>query len=184
MSSILDVDNNLFFAVLLYHNKNNVPWWRHQMQTFSALLTSCTGNSPVNSPRKGQWRVGLMFYLICAGTNSWVNNRDAGDLRHPRSHYEDIVMHKHCTAGSSMNFNRRWKHYQIDGHITWLNYLSSPKTWAPSQYKDGLSQSGISSIKIRRPWERFIFIVRITVLVGRHLHIETTHRLPCIYFHE
>ena len=24
-----------------------VPWWRHQMETFSALLAICTGNSPV-----------------------------------------------------------------------------------------------------------------------------------------
>ena len=25
----------------------NVPWWRHQMETFSALLAICAGNSPV-----------------------------------------------------------------------------------------------------------------------------------------
>ena len=31
--------------------------WRHQMETFSALLAICAGNSPVpvNSPHKGQW---------------------------------------------------------------------------------------------------------------------------------
>ena len=23
------------------------PWWRHQMETFSALLAICAGNSPV-----------------------------------------------------------------------------------------------------------------------------------------
>ena len=27
--------------------KNLVPWWRHQMETFSALLALCVGNSPV-----------------------------------------------------------------------------------------------------------------------------------------
>ena len=26
---------------------NMAPWWRHQMETFSALLASCAGNSPV-----------------------------------------------------------------------------------------------------------------------------------------
>ena len=36
--------------------------------------------SPVKSSHKGQWRGALMFSLICAWTNSWVNNRDAGDL--------------------------------------------------------------------------------------------------------
>ena len=26
---------------------DGVPWWRHQMETFSALLAICVGNSPV-----------------------------------------------------------------------------------------------------------------------------------------
>ena len=34
---------------------------------------------PVNSPHKGQWHGALMFSLICAWINSWVNNREAGD---------------------------------------------------------------------------------------------------------
>ena len=40
-----------------------IPWWRHQMETFSASLTLCEGNSPspVNFPHKGQWRGALMF---------------------------------------------------------------------------------------------------------------------------
>ena len=29
-------------------------WWRHQMETFSALLALCAGNSPVDSPHKGK----------------------------------------------------------------------------------------------------------------------------------
>ena len=55
---------------------------RHQIESFCALLTLCAGNhrSPVNSPHKGQWRGALMFSLICAWTNGWVNNRNAGDL--------------------------------------------------------------------------------------------------------
>ena len=36
--------------------------------------------SPVNSPHKGQWRGALMFTLICARINGWVNNREAGDF--------------------------------------------------------------------------------------------------------
>ena len=28
--------------------------------------------SPVDSPHKGQWRGALMFFLICAWTNSWA----------------------------------------------------------------------------------------------------------------
>ena len=48
--------------------------------------------SPVNSPHKGQWRGALMFSLICAWINGWVNNREAGDLRRQRAHYDVIIM--------------------------------------------------------------------------------------------
>ena len=48
--------------------------------------------SPVNSPHKGQWCGVLMFSLICAWVNGWVNNREAGDLRSHRAHYEVTVM--------------------------------------------------------------------------------------------
>ena len=48
--------------------------------------------SPVNSPHKGQWRGALMFYLICALMNGWVNIREAGDLRRHHAHYDVIVM--------------------------------------------------------------------------------------------
>ena len=48
--------------------------------------------SPVNFPHKGQWRGALMFSLICVLINDWVNNREAGDLRRYRAHYDVIVM--------------------------------------------------------------------------------------------
>ena len=48
--------------------------------------------SPVKSPHKGQWRGALMFTLICARINSWVNNREAGDLRRYPGHYDVTVM--------------------------------------------------------------------------------------------
>ena len=50
------------------------------------------GNSPVNSPHKGQRRRALMIYLICAWINNWVNNREADDLRCHRAHYDITVM--------------------------------------------------------------------------------------------
>ena len=69
-------------------------WWRHQMETFAALLAICVGNSPVTGefPHKGQWRGALMFSLICAWINSWVNNREAGDFGRHRAHYDVIAM--------------------------------------------------------------------------------------------
>ena len=40
-----------------------------------------------DSPHKYQWRGALMFSLIWVWINSWVNNRDVGDLRRYRAHY-------------------------------------------------------------------------------------------------
>ena len=48
--------------------------------------------SPVNSPHKGQWHGVLMFSLIRAWINGWVNNREAGDLRRHHTHYDAIIM--------------------------------------------------------------------------------------------
>ena len=48
---------------------------------------------PVNFPRNGQWRGALMFSLICAWINGWVNNREAGDLRpHSAHHYVNLMI--------------------------------------------------------------------------------------------
>ena len=48
--------------------------------------------SPVNSPHNGQWRGALMFFSICVWINGWVYNREAGDLRRYRAHYDVTVM--------------------------------------------------------------------------------------------
>ena len=64
------------------------------METFSAYLAFFAENSPVpmNSPHKGQWRGALVFSLICVWLNSWLNNREVGDLRRHRGHYDVNVM--------------------------------------------------------------------------------------------
>ena len=65
------------------------------MMTFSALLTICAGYSPVSGEFPVQRPVtrALMFSLICARMNGWVNNGEAGDLRRHRGHYNVTVMH-------------------------------------------------------------------------------------------
>ena len=71
------------------------------------MRTSSNGNifrvtghlcgSPVISPHKGQWRGALMFSLICARINGWVNNREAGDLRRHQAHC-DVMRNEVCDA--------------------------------------------------------------------------------------
>ena len=79
----------------LISNCIHSPWWRHQMETFSALLALCVWGihrSPVISAHNGQWRGALMFFFICAWINGWINNREASDLGCHCAHYDVTVM--------------------------------------------------------------------------------------------
>ena len=69
---------------------DDVIKWKHFLSYWP--FVQGIHRSPVIPPHKGQWRGALMFSLICAWTNGWVNNRDAGDRRRHRGHNDVIVM--------------------------------------------------------------------------------------------
>ena len=97
-------------TVFLYN-----AWWRHQMETFSHYWPFVRGihRSPVNSPHNGQWRWALMFCLIYVWINSWVNNREAGDLRR----YRCPLWHHHNGNGRGLQsflHNRKFKKISIN----------------------------------------------------------------------
>ena len=71
-----------------YHD--DVIKWKHFPRNWPFVRE--IHRSPVNFPHKGQWRGTLMFSLIYAWINDWVNNREAGDLRRQHGHYDVIVM--------------------------------------------------------------------------------------------
>ena len=77
---------------------DDVIKWKHFPRYWSFVRG--IHRSPVNTPHKGQWCGAVMFSLICAWINGWVNNREAGDLRRHRAHYDVIVM-------TSFALNRR-----------------------------------------------------------------------------
>ena len=64
------------------------------METFSVLLAICAGNSPVPGEFPAQRPVthSLDVFFDLRPNNGWVNNGEAGDLRHHRAHYDVIVM--------------------------------------------------------------------------------------------
>ena len=57
----------------------------------SAPLALCAGNSPVADEFPTQRPVTRSFDGFI-WINGWINNRDAGDLRRHRAHYDVIVM--------------------------------------------------------------------------------------------
>ena len=76
-----------FWVPILY---DDVIQWKYFPRYWLFVLG--IHRSTVNSPHKGQWRGALMFSLICVCINGWVNNREAGDVRRYRVHYDVIVM--------------------------------------------------------------------------------------------
>ena len=84
----------LFAAKLDYlqsiRDHDDVIKWKHFPRNWPFVWG--IHRSPVDFTHNGQWRGALMFSLICACINDWVNNREAGDLRRQRAHYDIIVM--------------------------------------------------------------------------------------------
>ena len=123
------------------------------METFSALLAICAGNSPapVNSLHKGQRRGALMLSLICAWINAWVNNGKAGDLRRHSAHYDVTVM---LICRIMREYEYRYVNVINDytDCITWNNHICSTWTaeyimlWATCRYN-----TEASIVKCQRP---------------------------------
>ena len=65
------------------------------METFSASLALCAGNSPVIGEFSSQRPVTRSFDVFFDG---WVNNREAGDFRRHCAHYYVIVMNQDYTS--------------------------------------------------------------------------------------
>ena len=101
------------------------PWWHHQMETFSALLVICAGNSPIigELPAQSQWRGALMISLICAWINGWVNNGEVGDLRRHRAHYDVTVM---TFTGIKLEIVDQWSTSRVHSNRRHQNSLTFP----------------------------------------------------------
>ena len=79
-------------------------WWRHQMETFSALLAFCEGNSPVTgefpSQRPGTQRFDVSFVLrlnkrLCKQSWGWWFETPSRSLwRHCNEKHVPMVMVK------------------------------------------------------------------------------------------
>ena len=98
----LDLPRSTDNEIAIYRNTNIhlgpplliwITWWRHQMETFSALLALCAGNSPVSGEFPAQRPVTRSFdvffdlHLI-----KWLS-------KHPRGWWFETLSHpfwRHC----------------------------------------------------------------------------------------
>ena len=91
---------------LMHCTHDDVIKWKHFPRNWPFVRG--IHRSPVNSPRKGQWRRALMFSLIGIWINDWVNNREAGDLRCYRAHYDVSVMFHFQQTLTMTHSNHLW----------------------------------------------------------------------------
>ena len=119
--------------------------------------------SPVDSPHKGQWHGALMFPLICAWPNSWANNRDAGDLRPYRSHYNVTVMFRYTSDGSGACC--------MMGHFgTWI-YRTLP-----------VCRSIFDKIYLVYMFDSLIFLCKYILIVTIDIYYHRSISVPFIFF--
>ena len=96
------------------------------METFSALLAICAGNSPVSGEFPAQRPVTRSFDVFF-DVRVWVNTREAGHLRRYRIHYDVIVMWKyrlrkggHFVQGSELNHAFSITHWRTYHHVLYF----------------------------------------------------------------
>ena len=103
---------------------NDVIKWEH----FSRYWPFVRGihRFPVNSPHKGQWRGALIFSLILARINGWVNNGEASDLRHHRAHY-DVIVVDWSNMGGRQIYSSKLKQTVQTGQCSGGRFIQSAK---------------------------------------------------------
>ena len=122
-----------------YFVHDDVIKWKHFPRNWP--LVRGIHRSPVNSQHKGQWRGALKFSLICVWINDWVNNREGGDLRRYRAHYDVIVRRRGevtmTVIDSDCTMMLKWLPWDIIvmgvcfGNVLWSPWLPLKRVWHP-----------------------------------------------------
>ena len=110
-------------------------WWRHQLETFSALLALCAGNSLVTAGFPSQRAAVRSFDIFFDQrlNDCWVNDRDVGDLGSHRAHYDVTVISNWMVSifGTTL---RRNVHSKLFSSLTIIlqrpNNKQLPAVWA------------------------------------------------------
>ena len=114
-------------------NFQHFPWWRHQMETFSALLAICAENSPVPGEFPAQRPVTRSFDVFFdLRLNKRLSKQSRGwwfeTLSHPSWRHCNVE-HEYCAGWNSKRdkklFNFREMHYvKFVYYYTLANWLN------------------------------------------------------------
>ena len=151
----------------------------HKMTSSNGNIFRVTGpfggdRWPVNSPHKGQWYIALMFSLICAWTNGWVNNWYIGDLRRHHTHYDVSVMSPYVcvtyyTTSARIFFLKSYGYYILTQYISHIfsSLLSSSYRDPGNINQNIISTTWVDSPKIKT---LLLLIIIITTSLPSHHH--------------
>ena len=84
------------------HREHNFSWWRHQMETFSALLAICAGNSPVSGEFPAQRPVTRSFDVFL---DVCLIKRLS---KHSRGWWFETLSHP------------LWRHRNVSAYLIWM----------------------------------------------------------------
>ena len=146
--------------IVFLSRRYRFSWWRHQMETFPALLPICAGNSPVTDEFPAQWPVTRSFDVFF---DLRLNKRLSKQLRGRRFETPSCPLWRHCNDTGFCRF------YQ-DGKVS---HLIDDIKYTPSM-------SGICT----NSNVYFVFhhqVHMIVVKVGEGLP-NFIHFMSCIFF--
>ena len=112
-----------------------------------------------------RWGGALMFSLICAWINGWVNNREAGDLRRHRAHHDvSLIMSNHILrkAINGVIYPCRYL-----SHTMLLTHWSRDKIAAFFQttFSSAFSCMKMLEFRLKFHWSLFL---RVQLTIVRH----------------
>ena len=108
----------------------NSSWWYHQMETFSALLAICVGNSPVTQ-RPETWSFDV-FFDLCLNKQLtehswgwWFETPLCPLWRH--CNVITMYIHKYNTIDGMAWIHYPWHHLRVDSTQRWcLTSIGNP----------------------------------------------------------
>ena len=100
-------------------------WWRHDVETLSALLVLCGEN------RKGQHKCGNLIFLCCLPTSRWTNSTVTANLR------LNTLMWRHCNQNfHTHTYLRHWCRYKTAfSNNFWMKFLVFFRTNVPYVFR-------------------------------------------------
>ena len=149
------ISNNYLLTIIRYFSQvllNIIQYMRHVLRPTLYMMTSSNGNIfRVTGPLRVEFTdhrwipftkasdAELWCFFSCAWINSWVNNREAGNLSRHRTHYDIIVTRRALSIDYKLNvYINQIRHPDIRLIYTrlgaYLNILSTSRA-SKKQYE-------------------------------------------------